>query len=521
MTRMTRSGLMGRNLIGRVFIGPIACAALLVAAAVGDTARAEDPPADNSTAIVWSADLPTALREAKDADRVLMICINAKNVDGRETEEPAAKILRETVYPDARVVKVARDLVCVLLTKAGTSAEYDALRALGVEGAIISPQHIFVAPEGDRILLREEYWPHGAGEQAVEMMIQMMHRAQRLWKDPDAGSDPGVAKPGANEPAPGPAAPEGEPERAAWIAERIAKVPASGSERDDALAELVSADRDGDCTAPLIALLPTYAKEKETSTLWALVRVLGRPGLDAAALPIAELLRHKDATIVANAAVSLEYIGNGEKKVIAALKKLAEKSKDGVIANHAYRALGRCGRENAKVRSLLLKQAGNAKSEFASYGPCMGLAYFEGDAKAMRGVEKVLKLIGIPGGRRAGGQNTVKRGLVSWTLASIGDAKSAEFMREEMVDGLRNVKAFWVDGLRSFWETCADVCDGEKGRLGEVEAGVGGFVQFSKRANLKRYGAEIRPLMDGARKGREAADFKPKGDNLLDTGDEE
>jgi len=149
----------------------------------------------------------------------------------------------------------------------------------------------------------------------------------------------------------------------------------------------------------------------------------------------------------------------------------------------------------------------------------MGLAYFEGDQKAMRGVEKLLKLIGVPGGRRGGGQNTVKRGLVSWTLACIGGKKSAEFLDEELIAGLKNVKAFWVDGLRGFWETCADVCDGAKERLPEVEAGLGGFVQFSKRGNLQRYGAEIRPLMDGARKGRESAGFEPKGDNLLDTGD--
>jgi len=313
----------------------------------------------------------------------------------------------------------------------------------------------------------------------------------------------------------GGAPPDGEA-RAAWIAERLAKVTASGKERDAALDELMKADKDSDCSGPLIALLPEHAKEKEISTLWGLIRALGRPGVDAAALPIAELLRHKDEAIVANAAVSLEYIGNGEKKVIAALRKLADRTKDDAIANHAYRALGRCGTENAKVRELLLKKAGSAKSEFLSYGPCMGLAYFEGDAKAMRGVEKILKQIGVPGGRRGGGQNSVKRGLVSWTLASIGDEKSGTFMREELIDGLKNVKAFWVDGLRGFWVLVAEVCEGAKERLPEVEAGVGGFVQFSMRANLERYGAEVRPLMDEARTGRESAGFEPKGDGLLD-----
>jgi hypothetical protein len=343
-------------------------------------------------------------------------------------------------------------------------------------------------------------------------MIQLMNRAQRLLKDPDGGD----AIPGGQPAADGPGAPESGPERAAWIAERLAKVTATGKERDRALEELVTADKDGDCTAPLIALIPEHEKDKEISTLWGLIRALGRPGMDSAALPIAGLLKHKDPTIVANAAVSLEYIGSAEKKVISALRRLADKSKDEAIANHAYRALGRCGHEDAKIRTLLLKQAGSAKSEFASYGPCMALAYFEGDEKAMRGVEKILKTIGVPGGRRGGGQNSVKRGLVSWTLASIGDKKSAEFMDEELIAGLKNVKAFWVAGLRGFWETVADVCDGAKDRLPEVATGVGAFVQFSKRGDLARYGAEVRPLMDEARTGREATGFKPKGDGLLD-----
>jgi hypothetical protein len=288
------------------------------------------------------------------------------------------------------------------------------------------------------------------------------------------------------------------------------------ADRDRAIEQLVAADKDGDCTSPLIALLPE--NEKNSSTLWALARALGRPGLEAAAVPLCELLDHKDDTVVANAAVSLEYIGSNDKKVVAALRKLTEKTKDDAIANHAYRALGRCGKDDAKVRALLLDKASQAKSEFASYGPCIALAYFEGDEKAMRGVEKLLKQIGIPGGRRAGGQNTVKRGLVSWTLASIGDKKSATFVREELIAGLGNVKAFWVQGLATFWGAVAEVCDGKKERLPEVECGVRAFVQFAKGADLERYGAETRTLDDDARKGRDAAGFKPKGDGLLGDG---
>ena len=134
-----------------------------------------------------------------------------------------------------------------------------------------------------------------------------------------------------------------------------------------------------------------------------------------------------------NAAVTLEYIGSDDKKVIAALSKLASKAKDPAIANHAFRVLGRCGVKNSRVRSLLLKQAVGSKSEFASHGPCITLAYFEKGKAAARGVEKILKhilkQIGIPGGRRGEEGNSVKRGLVSWTLASIGNSKSGAFFK--------------------------------------------------------------------------------------------
>ena len=467
----------------------------------------ENAPAER---ITWSRDLTAAMAEAKESERVLMVCINAKFVDGRQDQEPAAKGLREVVYLDQRVVEKSRDFVCVLLTKEGSSAEYDALRALGIEGTIISPQHVFIGPEGDRILHRHEYWSYGKGEVAVEMLTQMMSRAQREWKEPGA---PPPDETGGEGGAPA------EGDRAAWIAERLERVKEGGSARDAALEQLAKADKDGDCSGPLIALLPEYADD--VSTLRALARALGQDGLTDAAIPLVDLLKHKDDSVKANAVVSLEYIGSADKKVIAALRKIAEKSKDELLANHAYRALGRCGREDTNVRGLLLKEASSAKSEFASYGPCIGLAYFDGDEKAMRGVEKLLKTIGVPGGKRGGGGNAVKRGLVSWTLAAIGDGKSADFVREDLVGGLENVKAFWVEGLRGFWVLVADVCDGAEDRLGEVEAGVRVFVTFAKRGDLERYGAESRNLMDEARRGREWTGFTPMGDNVLNDGSDE
>ena len=308
--------------------------------------------------------------------------------------------------------------------------------------------------------------------------------------------------------------PAADAERAAWIAKMVKQVEMGNvSKRDAALDVLIERDQDGDCITPLAALMK--ANKKKPGLVSAIIRRLGRDGLVQAALPIAEQLKHKDDGVRANAAVSLEYIGASDKKVLSALRKFATKEKDVSLANHGFRALGRCGAKDAKTRELLLKQAGSAKSEFASYGACIGLAYFEGDKKAARGVEKLLKKIGVPGSRRGGGQNAVKRSVVSWTLANIGDEKSGAFVRDELMKGLEHVNAEWVPGLLSFWDNVAEVCEGNRELMGNVEGGVRGAVTYVKRIGLERYGAETRNLMDAYRKNRDFAGFTPKGDNLL------
>lgn len=476
----------------------------LAAAFGAPGAAAQDPPAGER--IAWRATVNSALTVAKDSKRPVMVCINIARVDGRTDEEPAAKGLREIVYRDPRVVAKSREFECVLLTREEGAGDYDPLRKLGIEGRIISPQHVFLASDGSRILLRKEYWQHGSGEKAVEALLALMTEAQ---------TDPGKA--GADATAGG-GPPADEEGRAKWIAERLKEVAGTGlTERNRALVQLVRADREGDCTTPLIALLPQF--QDNASTLRALVRALGRDGLEAAALPLTELLGHKEVTIRANAAVSLEYVGSRDKKVVAALTRAAGKDKDEGVANHAYRALGRCSAGDAKVRGLLLEGAAGGKSEFASYGPLIALAYFEGDEKAAQGVEKLLESMGVPGGRRGGGQNTVKRAVASWTLASIGGPKNGKYVREELVGGLENVKAFWVDGLRTFWTAVADVCDGKKERMADVESGVRGIAGFARNPQFGGEGADTRDLMDEARTGREPGAFKPKGDGLLGDGE--
>ncbi|MCG3133243.1 MAG: hypothetical protein HMLKMBBP_00368 [Planctomycetes bacterium] len=476
-------------------------------ACLGAPAAAQDGAAPK---IDWRKDVAAAIASGKTSGKPVMVCINVSLVDGKKEEDSAVRALREVIYRDPRVVLESRGFECALIRKDEGAGDYDPLRALGIEGRLISPQHIFLSADGTRVVLRREYWPHGPGEKGVEAMLAMMAEAKT---DPGKDAAAGAAADGPPEDAEG---------RAKWIAERIREVGGEQALRDKALARLVKHDKDGDCVTPLVALLPLH--QANTSTLRAIVRALGKDGLAAAALPLAEQLKHKEVTIRANAAVSLEYVGSRDKKAVAAMLARAAAEKDEGVANHLWRALGRCGVEDPKVRGALVEHAGGAKSEFASFGPLIGLAYLEKDEKAMREVEKILGQLGMPGGgRRSGPSNTIKRGVASWTLASIGDAKSGKFVRAELLEPLDNMRAFWVDPLRVFWRTTAEVCEGAKEKLPEVEQGVRGIVAFSRNPQFgggaEGDAPEPKKLMDEARAKRDRTAFTPRGDDLLGEGE--
>jgi len=459
--------------------------------------------------IKWSKDLPTAFAEAKAQKKILMICVNARLFKKSGVEEPANKALREVVYKAAPVIAKSREFVCVLFTPSSNSGEFGELRLLGIEGDIVSPQHIFVSPGGTDVLLRKEYWSHGKGDPAVKALVAMMNKAQAKHLGIDAA-------PKAGDPAGAPAAPKGEG-RAAWILQRVDEVKTGDQKMRRARIDLlVISDKDGDCVAPLVLLLTESTKNIELAI--ELIRGLGRDKLESAALPMCEYLKQKDVDLRGHAAVSLEYIGSHDKKVVAAIQKAAGKEKDEDIASHLYRALGRCGAKSSKARSFLLKKAGSAKSEFASYGPVIGLAYFQKDAKAARGLEKLIKKVGIPGGRRGGGQNTVKRGVFCWSLAQIQAPKSQEFVDEELIAKMEHVKAFWAAGLVSFYRQVSRACAGDAEAMAGVTQGVRGFVSYAKGMNAERYDREARSMMDIYRKGRPEQNFVPRGDGLLGRG---
>lgn len=498
----------------RLFATALLGAALLGFVAPGVRAEeAPPPPAQQGDTITWVEGIAKAFEVAREKQRIVMICINSTRVDGGR-KEPAAEGLRDVVYKDPRVVGRSRDFVCVLLGATSSGDDFGELKVLfGMDGYIVSPQHIFARPDhatGDP-LVRLEYWPYGKDQKAVDELIGLMDKATERWRaeggtpPPTSGSPDGGAPAGpdagaeAGPDAGGGAAPAGEAERQAWIDQLIAVVRAGPTPRRvEAIRTLLVNDQEGDTIDPLVAILGEPETEKNTSLVVDLVRGLGRPDLVKAAPAIGEHLGHKEQIVRANAAVSLEYIGCPDS--VDALGKQVKREKDAITASHMWRAMGRCGAGDSKVRSNLLKAAGDTKDEFETFGSIIALAYFKGDAKAARGVEKLAAKLGPPAfGRRGGGTGTAKRAVYMWVLASIADPKSAEFVQDRMLDPLEHVKNQWIARTKRFYRNVRRACEGEEGALSEVEGGVQ-FILGMGEGN---------PLQDNAREGREEAGFKP------------
>jgi hypothetical protein len=489
------------------------CAVLLAPGAL--PAQAEEggtPKARAGDTINWAATLEAAFEKAEKLGRPVMICINSRRVDGGR-EEPAAKGLREVVYKDLTIVGKSREFVCVFLTSEGSSSDYGELRLrFGIDGLIVSPQHIFADPghePGQDPLLRKEYWPYGQGAGAVKALGEMMDKALVRFREragvPTTPQTPEAPDSGGAHPDGGieaPAVPEDDDARKQWI-ERMIAIVKNGvqGKRREALALLVTSDKDGDCIGPVVALLVELeANEDAMAALIDVVRAVGRPGLEAAAAKVNDYLKHKDDLLRANAAVSLEYIGSATS--VAPLKARVKREKDEKIANHMYRALGRCGAGDTKVRALLLKKSEAAKSNEASYGPIVGLAYFEKDAKTARGVEKLLKKMG-PGGGRRGWGNALRRSLLVWTLVQIGDPKSEEFMLERMIEPLANANSRWIGPVRDYYAAAARTLKGEEASRSAVDEGARRTISFVGGSEAYR---------DEARKDRDISMFEPKAD---------
>ena len=74
------------------------------------------------------------------------------------------------------------------------------------------------------------------------------------------------------------------------------------------------------------------------------------------------------------------------------------------------------------MRRLLLREA-QGRSERVAVGAILGLAYFEGDADAARGLEKALK----------SADEGPRRIAILWSLVEVGERGTGEVLRAELL----------------------------------------------------------------------------------------
>lgn len=291
-----------------------------------------------------------------------------------------------------------------------------------------------------------------------------------------------------------------EPDPAAARAELVAKVLSGPSDvRKAAIRQLLTDDKDGEGVKAVAGTLAVLEKEKDASAEIEVVRALGRPGLVGAVPGLCSVLDSKDELVRGNTAVSLEYVGDAS--AVAALLARLDREKSEIVLCHVLRALGRCGKGDAKVRTVLDKRVTSSKNEAVSCAAVVGLANFAGDGAAARTMEDQLQKVGPPafGRRGGGGENSLKRSYLAWGIAVVGDKKSGPFVREKLMKPLGHVVGGpLVDGVFAFYTAVAEVCEGKADSMAAVEGGV--------RTVLGMYG---NPLADECRKGRGDAGYTP------------
>ena len=449
----------------------IAVAVLALAGGLPETGIEGPRPvrADESHGIAWRSSLKAALEEAKASKRPVFVAINAKKVDGGRIES-ASQLLREQVYFDPAIVERSKSFVCMLLLDPLSEADGAELRArFGIEGLIVSPQHLWLHADG-ALIQRKEYWEFGDVPTSVAALLELLDHAQKSEAVRQAL------------PALGPDAAS----RAAWTkaAHDLIRTGPDLSLRRAAVEELAAMDPQGDGMAALGALLAEWKdpKKEEIPVLGEVARRLGRPAFESAVPGLAALLDAKDSALRSEAAVSLEYVGSP--KAIEALVRRESKEKDEAVRSNLLRAIGRCGAKDAGARKALLRQAVTG-SERVTLGALIGLAYFEGDADVARSLEKAFK----------GGDEGMKRTAFLWALVEIGDPKSATFLRAEAAAASKAAPS-----LRLLDAAVACFDGQRKERKAELDGGLYWGM------NQKNY------VPDPARSGRTSPKFTPKGD---------
>jgi HEAT repeat protein len=412
--------------------------------------------ADEERQVDWVADWDKAFALAKETNRPVMVCINSK--DGEKASDATAK----EIYRDPEFVALSRSFVMVVVStlshstvgpcsrfgrvacadhlacwKALASAHGDKMATAFAQGEMITPQHVWFAPDGT-LFRRKEYWIDKA---------ELLERMRRALED--------ASKP-KEEVGPGEEAPAGTPP---------AETPLSASERAD-LARAEGPDREAR-RAALGNLLSTEKPQVRAAIIELLSRVadpavkcdamrsLGLAQVADARPIIEEQLEHKDALVRSFAAVALEHLARVES--VPALLKRAKSEREAVARKNACRALGACGGPAADetAAAALLKLVSNDKQAMIRKHAALALrAYASEKAKALVGPK-------LEQAAQKTKDRNVRGGIV-YTLAYVGKRETTEPIFKQLLEDAHDeyAKAFLREALK--------IVRGESGDFGRA-----------------------------------------------------
>ncbi|MHC4547309.1 MAG: HEAT repeat domain-containing protein [Planctomycetota bacterium] len=408
-----------------------------------------------ATRVDWVGVWSDAFRLAREAERPVMVCINSK--DGETANDTTAK----EIYHDPEFVALSRKFVMVVIStithwpkgecprfkkvtcqqhldcwKELRSAYGEQLAtAFAPGGEMITPQHVWFAPDGT-LLRRKEYFLDQAA------LLERMRRVLDEVAGKKAKEEEGVAEV-AKEPKD---APLSDQDRAEL--QRIEK--GDREARRAALANLLATEKIA-AHGALVALLQSA---KSTDVRCDVCRALGLALVRDARFYLEECLQDKSELVRSFAAVALEHLAQPES--IAPLAKRARRERDSQARKNMYRALGACGGPSADkaAAKALFKALHGDKQNWVRKHAALSLRHYKGEAAKL--VLKQLEQTALRVKDR-----TVRGGII-YTLAFIGNEKTTVPVLRKILDKLHE------DYSKSFVRTAIRLVRGQGGDFGRA-----------------------------------------------------
>ncbi|MHC4729835.1 MAG: HEAT repeat domain-containing protein [Planctomycetota bacterium] len=382
---------------------------------------------DAERQIDWVGDWDTALLQAKETNRPIMVCINSKDLE--TANEKTARL----IYRDPGFVELSRKLVMMVISTIThrtsgtcprfgkvTCAQYLACykelasrhgeqlaTAFAAGGEMITPQHVWLKPDGT-LLRRKEYWL-----EKEELLTRMRRVLDEVASKPEPEGDSIDDK----------NAPLNDKDKAEL--ERVAT--ADKEARRAALGNLLATEK----TAVHGALVDQLRNSKREDVRCDICRALGRARVLDAHPYVEACLSDKSELVRSFAACGLEELA--QVASVPALIKRAKSEKDTQARKNMYRALGACGGPVADkdAATFLLKAVRSDKQNSNRKHAAYALLHYgtdEGKKLVVRKLERAA----------LSAKDRMVRGGIVYALAHIGDVKTTMPVFEKILAKLHD-----------------------------------------------------------------------------------